>query len=101
MSPMTGKPFIIDEVDDPVLAVCCREQDARAKLNSDWLSSHWSDVLPGARGRCVAVAGQEAFIADTPEQALALAKHAHPDDDGVLAQYVYDKVGPRIYGNRR
>ena len=73
----------------------------RAKLNSDWLQSHWADILPQARGKFVAVAGQEAFIADTHAEARARARAAHPDDDGAISQYVRSSRGPRIYADRR
>lgn len=49
----------------------------------------------------MAVAGQEAFIADTHEEAWAKARAAHPDDDGAISQYVRFARGPRIYANRR
>ncbi|MGH2587026.1 MAG: hypothetical protein ACRDJE_19095, partial [Dehalococcoidia bacterium] len=69
--------------------------------NSDWLQAHWADVLPQARGRFLAVAGQEAFIADTVEDAWAMAMAAHPGDSGALLQYVRPERGPRIYADRR
>jgi hypothetical protein len=77
-----------------------RAQLERFKRNSDWLQSHWADLLPQARGKHLAVAGQEAFIADTPEEAWALARAAHPEDDGVLSQYVFPNTWPRIYADR-
>jgi hypothetical protein len=77
-----------------------RAQLERFKRNSDWLQSHWADLLPQARGKHLAVAGQEAFIADTPEEAWALARAAHPEDDGVLSQYVFPNTWPRIYAYR-
>jgi hypothetical protein len=48
----------------------------------------------------LAVAGQQAFIADTLDEVLAMARAAHPNDEGLLAQYVFPPGGPRIYGNR-
>ena len=45
----------------------------------------------------VAVAGQEAFIASTPDEAWTTARAAHPEDDGALCQYVFPGKGPRIY----
>jgi hypothetical protein len=42
--------------------------------------------LPQAYGKFVAVAGQEAFIADLPGEARKMAKAAHPDHDGVISQ---------------
>ena len=52
------------------------------------------------RGKFVAVAGQEAFIADTPEEAWAWAAKTHPEDDGALIRHVRVGQGPRIYANR-
>ncbi|HEV3003394.1 MAG TPA: hypothetical protein VGX78_02990 [Pirellulales bacterium] len=91
----------IEEIREPDLFSQRVRQGARAKLNRDWLSAHWTDVLPAARGRFLAVAGQEAFIADTARQAWDLAGAAHPEDDGAICQYIYREVGPRIYGNCR
>ncbi|MGH2586468.1 MAG: hypothetical protein ACRDJE_16255 [Dehalococcoidia bacterium] len=92
--------FIIEEVTDPEAVAQRREQDGRARRNEAWLQAHWPELLPRARGRHIAVAGQEAFIADTPEEAWAMAIAAHPDDDGALLQYVIPHRGPRIYANR-
>ena len=92
--------FQIEEVNDPVEVARCKAQDERARRNSDWLQAHWADLLPQARGKFVAVAGQEAFIADTPEEAWAMARKAHPEDDGALSQYVFPGKGPRIYACR-
>ena len=61
--------FVIEEVTDPDEIARFRAQDKRARLNMDWLQAHWSDLLPAARGKFIAVAGQEAFIADTAEEA--------------------------------
>ena len=90
----------IEEVNDPAEVARCKAQDERARGNSDWLQSHWADVLPQARGKFIAVAGREAFIATTPEEAWAMARAAHPEDDGALGQYVFPEQGPRIYENR-
>ncbi len=92
--------FQIEEVNDPVEVARCMAQDERGRRNSDWLQAHWADLLPEARGKFVAVAGQEAFIADTHEEAWAMARKAHPEDDGALSQYVFPGKGPRIYACR-
>jgi hypothetical protein len=73
---------------DPVEAERRRAQMERAQRNNDWLESHWTELLPRARGKFVAVAGEEGFIADTPEEAWAWSRQAHPDDDGALVQFV-------------
>ena len=92
--------FQIEEINDPVEVARCKAQDERGRRNSDWLQAHWPDLLPQARGKFVAVAGQEAFIADTHEEAWARARKAHPEDDGALSQYVFPGKGPRIYACR-
>ncbi len=98
---MNEPDFVIEEVTDPTEIARERAQHQRAKRNSDWLQAHWSDLLPAARGKFVAIAGQEAFIADTPEEAWAQAARAHPEDDGALCQFVFPHTGPRFYGHRR
>jgi hypothetical protein len=98
---MRDPEFVIEQVTDPAEIARCRAQHERARRNGDWLHSHWADLLPQARGRFVAVAGQEAFIADTAEEAWARAENAHPQDDGALCQYVFPHTGPRFYGHRR
>ncbi len=97
---MLGDPLILEDVNDPAEAARCRAQLARARRNQDWLESHWADLLPDARGKHLAVAGQEAFIASTPKEAWAWVQSKHPDDDGAFVQYVIPEQGPRIYANR-
>ena len=43
------------------------------------------------------MAEQEAFIADTPEEAWAWIEKAHPEDNGAIVRYVRQAKGPRIY----
>ena len=97
---MSEPRIIIEEVDDPVEIARFQAQDERARRNSDWLQAHWADVLPQARGRFLAVAGQEAFIAETPEEAWAWVDATHSEDDGAFVRYVFPDLGPRIYANR-
>ena len=47
----------------------------------------------------VSVAGEELFVADTPEQALALATAAHPEDDGSFLRYIPREKIDRIYAH--
>jgi hypothetical protein len=90
----------IEEVTDPVEIARHRVVDEHFRRNADWLETHWADVLPEAHGRFLAVAGQEAFIADTGAEAEARAKAAHPEDEGILTRYVFPPGGPRIYAHR-
>src|SRR5438067_1651950 len=98
--PMKEPKLTIEEVTDPAEIARSRAQDERGKRNSDWLQAHWADVLPRARDKFLAIAGQEAFIADTPEEARAMARAAHPEDDGMFGLYVPPLGGPRIYASR-
>jgi hypothetical protein len=91
----------IEEVTDPEEVASVRASIEAAQRNSRWLQSHWADVLPQAVGKFLAVAGQEAFISDSARGARAMAEAAHPEDDGIVVQYVRPSRGPRVYGNRR
>jgi len=97
---MNEPRITIEEVTDPVEIARHRAWHEKARRNAEWLEAHWPEIRPQAQGKFVAVAGQEAFIADTGEQARALARTAHPDDEGMLSQYVFPPGGPRIYGYR-
>ena len=92
--------FIIEEVTDPDEIARLQAQDERQRRNGEWLQAHWADVLPQARGKFLAVAGQSAFIADTPAQAWAWVDKTHPEDDGATVRYVRPEKGPRIYADR-
>jgi hypothetical protein len=98
---MSEKKMTIEHITDPIYNARRRPQRERAKRNSAWLAGHWRDVLPQARGRHIAVAGEEAFIADTAEEALRLARVAHSEDDGIILQYVRQDTNPRIYAHKR
>src|SRR5438093_9065675 len=102
----TGEPIpppqiVIEEVTDPVQIAKSAKAFEQADRNMNWLQSHWQELLPGVLGKFLAVAGQEAFIADSSEKAAAMARAAHPDDRGLLLHYISPERGPRIYGNRR
>jgi hypothetical protein len=96
---MAEQRLVIEEVDDPAEVARFRAQDERARQNIEWLASHWPQLLPHAKGRFVAVAGQEGFIGESVEDAVAKASAAHPDDTGVIVQYVRPGRGPRIYAS--
>lgn len=97
---MTQPKFVIEEVTDPEHLARVRAIDEQHKRNSDWLQGHWADVLPQARGKFLAVAGQEAFIADTIKDAWAWVDAKHPEDGGAFVRYVRPEKGPRIYVDR-
>ena len=90
----------IEEETDPVRIARVRESLEHFTRNSDWLAAHWPDVLPEARGKFIAVADQQPFLADTLEEAWEWVKKSHPAAKGPLVQYVRTGKGPRFYGNR-
>ena len=87
----------VEVIDDPEYNRSAGEADVQFQRNSEWLASHWSDLLPQARGRFVAVAGGESHIADSAEEAWGWARKTHPNDKGPLVQYVRRETLPRIY----
>ena len=94
-------PLVMEEVTDPAELAKAREQDARAQLNSDWLQAHVQEIYTQHRGKVIVVAGQQLFVADTPAAALALARVAHPDDDGSLIRYIPERKVAWIYAHQR
>ncbi len=99
-SVMIEPKLLVEEVYDPAEIARCRAQDEQHRRNSAWLQSHWSTLLPQARGKFVAVAGQEALVADSAQEAWSWAAREHPEDRGAIVRYVPTRVGPRIYENR-
>jgi hypothetical protein len=99
--PMTPAPVTVEDVTDPVDIAQIHAQIEQAQRNSSWLQSHWDDLLPEAFGKFIAIAGLDAHIASSAEEAWAWAKSAHPDDSGALVEYVLPPGGPRFYANRR
>lgn len=91
----------IEEVSDPDEIARTLIQDERHRRNIAWLQAHWSEVLPQARGKFLAVAGQEPFIASTPAAAWAWVDATHPEDNGAIVRYIPLEPGPRIYADRR
>jgi hypothetical protein len=90
-------PLVMSIVTDPVELQKARQRRERAERNSAWLQAHVPDIYSQHRGKCICVAGEELFVADTPEEAFALARAAHPEDEGILTRYIYKEKVPRIY----
>jgi len=95
------KPVVMEEVTDPVEIAKAEAQRERFDRNSAFLEAHASAVYTRHRGKCVCVAGEELFVADTPVEAMALGKAAHPDDDGSFVRYIPREKLARIYADQR
>ena len=92
-------PIVMEEVTDTEELAQARAQRERFDRNAAWFQAHATEVYRRHRGKCVCIAGEELFVADTPEEAIALAKAAHPEDNGSFIRYIpRDKVA-RIYAN--
>jgi hypothetical protein len=91
-------PITMEEVTDPEELAQARARDERFARNSAWLQRHATEMYTQHRGKCICVAGEELFIADTPEEALTQARTAHPEEDGsILIRYIPREKVARIY----
>jgi hypothetical protein len=90
--------IIMEEVTDPEELAQARAQDERFARNSAWLQRHATEIYTQYRGKCICVAGEELFVADTPEEVLAQARAAHLEEKGsILIRYVPREKVARIY----
>jgi hypothetical protein len=90
-------PIVMSEVTDPIELRNTRAQNERADRNSAWLQAHIPEIYAKFRGKCICVAGEELFVADGPREVVALARAAHPEDDGLLIRYIPREKLERIY----
>lgn len=91
--------IVMEEVADPQEVASARSQFAQAERNSAWLQEHAAEIYTQHRGKFIVVAGEELFVADTPEEATALAKPRHPSDAGSIIRYIYPTKLARVYAN--
>lgn len=92
--------MIIEEVVDPKELAAMEARRTRFDRNAGWLQAHAAEVYPQYRGKCICVAGEELFVAETPEEVLALARAAHPEDDGFFLHYIPREKLARIYASQ-
>jgi hypothetical protein len=88
---------MIEENLSPEEAAAAQVRSEHFDRNSDWLQAHVPEVYTNYRGKCICVAGQELFAADTITEAVATAKAAHPEDQGPLTRYIPKDRVARIY----
>ena len=86
---------IIEEHDMPPALARLFEQ---ARRNLRWFSEHAEElgVFKLYRGRYVAAAGGELFVADTPEEVRRLAREKYPDEMAHVRYIPREKLS-RIY----
>jgi hypothetical protein len=95
----TQVPIQMEEVTDPAELARAHAQDARFARNWAWFKAHAADIFATHRGKCICIAGEELFAADTAEEVLALAKAAHPEDNGRFTHYIRREKTDRIYAH--
>src|SRR5271154_4075021 len=93
--------IIMSEVTDPAELAKTRARNERADRNSAWLQAHVPEIYSKYRGKCICVAGGELFVADTVAEVMALAKAAHPEDDGAILRYILKEKREMIYAASR
>jgi hypothetical protein len=73
---------MMTETTEPAELALSQEQVERFQRNANWLEAHGDEIFALHRGKYVCIAGEEPFVSDAASEALALAKAAHPEDDG-------------------
>ena len=73
----------------------------RAKLNSDWLQSHWADILPQARGEDRGRCGSGGVHRRHARGGMGEGSGRTRKMGVAISQYVPFARGPRIYADRR
>lgn len=92
---------LIERIFDDTMLLKAREQREKFQRNAAWLQAHIPTVYAQCRGKCICIAGEELFVADTVKEAVALAAAAHPDDEGWFTRYIPKQRAARIYANQR
>jgi hypothetical protein len=91
--------IVMEEVTDPQRIAEAHARRERFDRNWGWLRAHAQEVYKRYRGKCISVAGEELFVGDTPQEVIARAAAAHPEDDGSFVHYIPLKKMARVYGN--
>ena len=90
-------PIVMEDITDAEQLVRARRQREQFDRNSAWLQAHIAEAYATHRGKCICIAGEELFVADTVKEAIAQATAAHPDDEGWFTRYIPKEKVARIY----
>lgn len=96
---MNHQPSTIEmlEVTDRTELALARNQREQFDRNSAWLQQNISEIYAKHRGKCICVAGEELFVADSIKDAIAAATAAHPSDEGWFTRYIPKEKLAKIY----
>jgi hypothetical protein len=78
----------MEQVTDPAELAKFAARQAQLERNWTWFEQHAPEIYRAHRGKCLCVAGAELFVGDTPEEVIASATAAHPDDEGRFTRYI-------------
>lgn len=92
---------VMEEITDPIQLEEARVRRERFERNWAWFDAHAAEIYVSHRGKCLCIAGEELFVADTAEEVLAMAIAAHPEDDGRFTRYIPRERMERIYADQR
>src|SRR5687767_8133951 len=98
-APSARTPLKMEIVTDPAEIEAARIRSEFHDRNSAWLQAHVPEIYSRYRGKCICVGGEELFVADTAEEAFAMARAAHPEDLGPLLRYIPLRRAARIYAS--
>ena len=94
-------PIVMEEITDPAEIAAARRRREQFDRNWNWFTERAQEIYRTHRGKILCVAGQELFVADTPEEVLALARAAHPNDEGMFTRIIPRERMDRIYAHQR
>jgi hypothetical protein len=92
--------IVMEEVTDPEELAAARARRARFDRNWAWFTARTAEIYAAHRGKCICIAGEELFVADTPKEVLSRARAAHPKDDGRFTLYIPREKIERIYAHQ-
>jgi hypothetical protein len=92
-------PIVMEEITDPEELAKAQARREQFDRNWAWFEAHAPEIYKAHRGKCLCIAGQELFVADTPEEVLKLARAAHPNDEGRFTRYIPRERTLRIYAH--
>jgi hypothetical protein len=88
---------MIEQILDPAEKAKAQRQREQFDRNLAWLRTQIPEIYRKYRGKCLCIAGQELFVADTANEAIAQATAAHPEDEGWFTRYIPKEKAARIY----
>ena len=96
-----SSPIVDEPPANPVEIAKALEQRESFRRNLNWFEPRAAQIYDANRGKCICIAGEEVFVADSMQDSLRQARDAHPDDQGYLLLSVPMEKAIRIYASRR